>query len=116
MIYINVSEDDLPKHDDILEEGEEDKDNAATHPNIQSRDIADPGSVLPDSPEHGGQGEEGGHGHGHSARDGLRGEEEGEPGNNHKQTLICAEVKKTCRFLFYLKEGKFEANGSLFFS
>ena len=94
MVCINVSEEDLPKHADILKESEKDKDNAATHPNIKSRDIADPGCVLPDSPEHGGQGEEGGHGHGHSARDGLWGEEERQPGNNHKQSLMCAEVER----------------------
>ena len=57
MIYRNVSEEDLPKHADILKKSEKDKDNAATHPNIKSRDIANPGSVLADSPEHGGQGE-----------------------------------------------------------
>ena len=94
MIYINVSEEYLPKHDDIFEMSEEDKDNTATHPNIKSGYIADSVSVLPDSPEHGSQGEEGGHCHGHSARDGLRGKEEGQPRNNHKQTSMCAEVKK----------------------
>ena len=94
MIYRNVSEEDLPKHADILKKSEKDKDNAATHPNIQSRDIANPGSVLPHRPKHGGQGEEGGHGHGHSARDGLGGKEKGQPRNNHKQTLMCAEVKR----------------------
>ena len=93
MIYIIVSEEDLPKHNDILQEGEEDKDNTDTHPNIKSRDIADPGCVLPDSPKHGGQGEEGGHGHGHSARDGLGVQEEGEPRNNHKQSLMFGLVR-----------------------
>ena len=38
----------LPKHNDIFKEGEEDEDDASTHPNIKSRDIADSWCVLPD--------------------------------------------------------------------
>ena len=115
MIYIIVSEEDLPKHDDILEEGEEDKDNAATHPNIKSRDIADPGSVLPDWPEHGSQGEEGGHGHGNPPGNGLRGKEEGKPCYNHKQTWN-ENLELTERYdwviVSYLKEDMFGVGGS----
>ena len=77
---------DIPEDDDILEKSEEDKDDADTHPDIQCWHIAHSGSVLSHSPKHGGQGEEGGHGHGHPPGDGLRGQEEREPGNDHKQS------------------------------
>ena len=53
-----------PKHNDIFKESEEDKDDAATHPNIQGRHIANPWCVLSYSAEHGCQSEQGGHGHG----------------------------------------------------
>ena len=43
-----TKKDYLPKHDDILKEADEDKDDASTHPNIQGRNIAHSGCVLPD--------------------------------------------------------------------
>ena len=76
----------LPEHNNIFKEGEEDKDDASTHPNIKSRDIANSWCVLPHRPKHGRQGEEGGHGHGDPPGDGLGGQEEGEPGHNDKET------------------------------
>ena len=106
----------LQKYNDRLEEGEEDKDNTSTHPNIKSRDIAEPGSVMPDWPEHGGQGEEGGHGHGNTSGDGLGGKEEREPGYNHKQTWNQNPIINGIYSWFScLKEDMFEAGGSLFF-
>ena len=75
----------LPEHNNIFKEGEEDKDYASAHPNIKSRDIADSWCVLSHRPKHGGQGEEGGHGHGDPPGDGLRGKEERQPGNNHEE-------------------------------
>lgn len=76
----------LPQNDDILEKNEEDKNNATAHPDVQSRDIADLGCVLSDSPKHGGQGEQRGHGHPSPAGDRLRRKEEGQPGDNYKQS------------------------------
>lgn len=44
---------DLPEDDDILEQSEEHKDDAAAHPDVQCGHVADPGGVLSHSPKHG---------------------------------------------------------------
>ena len=87
-----------PKHHDILQQGEEDEDDAGAHPDVEGGDVAHPGGVLPDGPEHGGEGEEGGHGHGHPPGDGLGREEEGEPSHDHEQARgkVRLRIKGAC--------------------
>ena len=74
-----------PQNNNIFKESEENEDDANTHPDIESRDVADPGGVLPHGAEHGGQGEQGGHGHGHPPRDRLGRQEERQPSHDHEQ-------------------------------
>ena len=76
----------LPKDDNVFKEDEEHKHDTAAHPHIQRRDVADLGRVLPHGPEHGGQGEQGRHGHPRPPGDRLGREKQREPGHDHKQT------------------------------
>lgn len=74
----------IPKDQSVLDEGEEHKENAIDHPDVERLDVTDAGRALADSGEHGGQGEQSGHADGHSARNALRRHQKREPRHNHE--------------------------------
>ena len=56
---------------DKLKHEEVDEDKAHEHPDVQVRNVADFWDRVSDSAEHGCQGEDGGHGQGHSSRNSI---------------------------------------------
>ena len=64
-----------------LQEHEHD---AGDHPHVQAGDVGDPGDGPPLAGEHGGEGEEDGHGDRQSLRDTVRGQEERQPGDGEE--------------------------------
>ena len=60
---------------------QEDEENAREHPDVEVRDVADPGHGLSLGGKHGGQREEDGHGHGQALCNGLGGHKQGQPGD-----------------------------------
>ena len=84
-----------PLHPDVvgdhyeLEDAGEDEDHADKHPDVEQVYVGDAGDVLPDGAEHGGEGEHGGHPHGHPPWHRLGGHEQGQPGDHHKHWGRC---------------------------
>jgi len=62
----------VPEHQSVLDEGEEDEENAIDHPDVERLDVADAGRALAHGGEHGRQGEQGGHADGHATWHALR--------------------------------------------
>ena len=73
-------------HKDVLEHEQVHEHYAGHHPDVQEGDVADLGDSVSDGPEHGGEGEDGRHPHGHSARHCPWGDVEGEVTQDHEES------------------------------